>query len=138
MADEDIRVLLDKICAQRRRNHSALLRKYNLHVGQDHALCELWKKEGITQLELSERMGCEPPTITNMIKKLEEYGLVYRQRDPVDGRINRIYLTSEGKALQQPIQEVWEKQQEKLLEGTLPEERLLLRRILQQMLENIS
>ncbi|WP_179152006.1 hypothetical protein [Oceanobacillus senegalensis] len=50
----------------------------------------------------------------------------------------RVYLTPEGKALQEPVQEVWRMQQEKMLEGILPEERLLLRRLMQQMHENIS
>lgn len=95
-------------------------------------------EEGITQFELSERLGCEPPTVTNMIKKLEEYGMVYRIRDNSDGRVSRVYLTPKGRSLQRPVQDVWKDQQEKLLKGILPEERLLLRRLMQQMLENIS
>lgn len=138
MVDDEIRELLGKLCAQTRRNYSGLLQEFKLHVGQDHALCQLWMEEGITQFELSKRMGCEPPTLTNMLKKLEEYGLIYRKRDSADGRVIRVYLTSEGRALKQPIQEVWRNQQEKLLDGILPEERMLLRRLLQQMLENIS
>ncbi|MGF7087583.1 DNA-binding MarR family transcriptional regulator [Kroppenstedtia sanguinis] len=138
MVNSEIRVLLSKICSQTRRNYSGLLHEFNLHVGQEHALCQLWMEEGITQLELSQRMGCEPSTLTNMLKKLENYGLIYRQRDDVDGRVSRVYLTPEGRALQRPIQEIWRREQEKLLTGILPEERLLLRRLLQQMLENIS
>lgn len=138
MVDDDIRELLDKLCARRRRNYSSLLRPFNVHVGQDHALRELWKEEGITQNQLSERMSCEPPTVTNMIKTLEENGLVYRQRGGQDSRVSKVYLTSKGHDMQQPIQEVLGDQQEKLLNGVLPEERLLLRRLLQQMVENIS
>lgn len=138
MIENDIRILLDKICSQIRRNYSESLRQYNIHVGQEHALFQLWMEEGITQLELSNRMGCEPPTVTNMLKKLEEYGLVYRKRDSADGRVSRVYLTSEGRALQEPVQEVWRIQQEKMLDHILPEERLLLRRLMQQIYDNIS
>jgi len=138
MIEDDIRILLDKLCSKTRRNYSESLRQYKLHVGQEHALFQLWLEEGMTQLELSQRMGCEPPTITNMIKKLEEYGLLYRKRDPEDGRVSRVYLTSEGRALQEPVQELWRMQQEKMLEDILPEERLLLRRLMQKMLDNIS
>ncbi|WP_085994259.1 MarR family winged helix-turn-helix transcriptional regulator [Oceanobacillus senegalensis] len=138
MIEDEIRILLDKICARTRRNYSESLRQYNIHVGQDHALRQLWMEEGMTQFELSKRMGCEPSTTTNMIKKLEEYGLIYRTRDSKDRRVIRVYLTPEGKALQEPVQEVWRMQQEKMLEGILPEERLLLRRLMQQMHENIS
>lgn len=138
MIDDEIRELLGKLCSRTRRNYSSLLQELNLYVGQEHALCQLWLEDGITQLELSSRMGCEPPTVTNMLKKLEEYGLIYRKRDLVDGRVCRVYLTTEGRALQQPVQEVWRSQQEKLLDGISLEERLLLRRLLQQMLENIN
>ncbi|WP_010273652.1 MarR family winged helix-turn-helix transcriptional regulator [Paenibacillus senegalensis] len=138
MIDNEIRELLVKLSAQSRRNYAGALRQYNIHVGQDHALCQLWLEEGITQLELSERLGCEPPTVTNMIKKLEEYGLVYRKKDAQDGRITRVYLTEEGRSLRQPIQQMWKKQQDKLLEGIVLEERMLLRRLLQQMVKNIT
>lgn len=138
MIDNEIRELLDKLSSRTRRNYANELRKLNIHVGQDHALCQLWQEDGITQVQLSIRMGCEAPTITNMVKKLENYGLVYRQRDELDARVSRVYLTPEGKNLRQPVQEVWRRQQDKLLEGVLPEERLMLRRLLKQMSDNIS
>lgn len=138
MTEDDIRELLGKLCSQTRRNYSGLLRQYNIHVGQDHALCQISLEEGLTQFDLSERLGCEPPTVTNMLKKLEEYGLIYRKRDPKDGRVSRVYLTSEGRSVHKPVQAIWRDQQEKLLNGISPEERLLLRRLMQQMLENIS
>ncbi|WP_106495382.1 MarR family winged helix-turn-helix transcriptional regulator [Lentibacillus sp. Marseille-P4043] len=138
MVADDIRELLDKLCARRRRSYSSSLRPFNVYVGQDHALRELWKGEGVTQSQLSERMGCEPLTVTNMIKKLEDNGLISRQRGGEDGRVSRVYLTSEGRALQQPVQEVLRNEQEKMLDDILPEERLLLHRLLQQMVENIS
>lgn len=122
MVDNEIRELLSKISSQTRRNYSDSLRELSIHVGQDHALCQLWKEEGITQIQLSDRLGCEAPTVTNMIKKLEDYGLVYRQRDVVDGRVSRVYLTSEGHDLQEPVQEIWRKQTEKLLDGISAEE----------------
>lgn len=138
MIDNEIRELLGKLSAQSRRNYAGALRQHNIHVGQDHALCQLWQEDGITQLELSERLGCEPPTVTNMIKKLEEYGLVYRKKDLQDGRVTRVYITDEGRSLQQPIKEMWRQEQDKLLEGITPEERLLLRRLLLQMVKNIT
>lgn len=138
VVEDDIRVLLNKICAQTRRNYAASFRQFNVHVGQDHALSELWREEGVTQSQLRERMGCEAPTVTNMVKNLEQNGLIYRQRDGEDGRVSKVYLTAEGQDLQAPVKKVWETQQENLLDGILPEERLLLRRLMQQMIKNIS
>ncbi|QQK74840.1 MarR family transcriptional regulator [Salicibibacter cibarius] len=138
MIDGDIRDLLSKICGQTRRNYSASLREHGIHVGQDQALCQLWMEDGITQLELSERLGCEPPTVTNMIKKLEQYELVYRKRGEDDRRTSRVYLSEKGKAMQQPVEQIWREQQAKLLDGISPEERMLMRRLMKQMLENIT
>lgn len=138
MIDDEIRDLLDKISARMRRDYADSLRAINLHVGQDHLLCRLWSGDGVTQLQLSEYLKCEPPTVTNMVKTLEKNELVYRRRDEEDGRISRVYLTGKGRALQQPVEQVWRKQQEKLLEGILPDEKLMLRRLMKQMEENLK
>jgi DNA-binding MarR family transcriptional regulator len=68
VVDNEIREHIDKISAQMRRNYSDSLRQLDLHVGQDNLLCRLWSEDGITHMQLSERLNCEPPTITNMVK----------------------------------------------------------------------
>lgn len=138
MIDDEIRDLLDKISARMRRDYADSLRAINLHVGQDHLLCRLWSGDGVTQLQLSEYLKCEPPTVTNMVKTLEKNDLVYRRRDEEDARISRVYLTGKGRLLQKPVEQVWRKQQEKLLEGILPDEKLMLRRLMKQMEENLK
>jgi len=137
MIDDEIRELLDKISYKMRRDYSELLRNLHLHVGQDQLLCKLWTEDGITQIQLSERLKCEPPTVTNMVRTLESNGFVYRERDLADGRISRVYLTAKGSELQEPVTQLWKKQQEKLLTGIMPEERMLLRRLMQQMAGNL-
>ncbi|MBP1996323.1 MarR family winged helix-turn-helix transcriptional regulator [Paenibacillus eucommiae] len=138
MIDEEIRLSLSKIWAKMRKDYSDALRAHQIHVGQDHALCQLWMEDGVTQSQLCERMGCEPPTLTNMLKKLEEYGLVNRKQDASDARISRVFLTEQGRALEQPVLEIWRSHQDKLLNGINTEERLLLRRLLQQMDRNLN
>jgi MarR family transcriptional regulator, organic hydroperoxide resistance regulator len=69
-----------------------------------------------------------------MVKALEQKELVYRQKDR---RVTRIYLTTEGLHLKEPVHERWGNQQDKLLTGILPEEHLLLRRLMKQMEENL-
>lgn len=138
MVDEEIRILLSKLGAKSRKSYSDALGNLHIHVGQEHALYQLWQEDGLAQSQLSERMGCEPPTLSNMLKKLEEYGLVTRMQDTNDARISRVYLTQQGSELEQPLQEIWHRHQEKLLNGVYPEEKLLLRRILQQLIDNLN
>jgi DNA-binding MarR family transcriptional regulator len=137
MIEDEIRELLDKISGQMRRNYNRLLQDVNLHAGQDNLLCKLWANDGLTQVQLCEHLKCEPPTVTNMVKALEQKGIVYRQRDETDGRVSRVYLTPEGRDLEGPVNERWRKQQDKLLAGIVPEERLFLRRLMKQMEENL-
>lgn len=138
MIEDEIREFLDKISAQMRRNYAERLREFNLHVGQEQLLCRLWREDGLTQIQLSERLNCEPPTITNMVKSLENHGFVVRKRDPKDRRVSRVYLTPAGSNLCEPVERIWNMQLDKLLSGIIPEERLLLRRLMKQMADNLS
>ncbi len=135
--DCDIRQSLDRISSQMRRNYSESLRELNLYVGQDNLLYRLWLGDGVTQMQLSEHMKCEPPTVTNMVKSLEQNGFIYRKRDVQDARIMRIFLTDKGRALEKPVEYKWREQQEKLLQSISSEDRLILRQLMQQMERNI-
>lgn len=138
MVEEEIRKKLDEISANMRKDYSEMLRDLNLHVGQDHLLCRLGEKDGVTQIQLSESLKCEPPTIVHKVRALESYGLIHRQRDELDGRVNRVYLTPKGRAILEPIEEVWTRQQDKLLTGMSADELLTLKKLLKKMAENIS
>ncbi|WP_340402018.1 MarR family winged helix-turn-helix transcriptional regulator [Paenibacillus sp. FSL H8-0079] len=135
--DCDIRQSLDRISSQMRRNYSESLRELNLYVGQDKLLYHLWLGDGVTQMQLCEHLKCEPPTVTNMVKSLEQNGFIYRKRDVQDARIMRIYLTDKGKALEKPVDIKWREQQAKLLQSISTEDRLILRQLMQQMERNI-
>jgi|SRR5699024_6820355 len=137
MIDNEIREHIDKISSQMRRQYAEMLRELDLHVGQDNLLCKLWRENGITQMQLTEQLNCEPPTVTNMVKALEKKGVVFRKKDPEDGRVSRVYLTEKGIALRKPVEQMYRKQQEKLLKGLTEENRVLLNQFLQQMEENL-
>ncbi|MGF9696481.1 MULTISPECIES: MarR family winged helix-turn-helix transcriptional regulator [Paenibacillus] len=135
--DCEIRELFDKLSARMRRDYGESLRELNLHVGQDNLLYRLFLDDGVTQMQLSEQLNCEPPTITNMVKSLEQNGFIYRKRDEKDARVMRIYLTDKGKELEEPVRIIWKKHQEKLLKSISIDERLLLRRLMKQMESNL-
>ena len=137
MLNDEIRVLLDKISSQTRRNHNHLLHDLNLHVGQDKLLCKLWRADGLTQVELCNKLNCEAPTVTNMLSALEKKELIMRKKDPDDKRTNRIYLTEAGKTMETSVTEMWKNQQDRLLKDITLEEKMFLRRLLKQMENNI-
>ena len=137
MLNDEIRVLLDKISSQTRRNHNHLLHDLNLHVGQDKLFFFFWRADGLTQVELCNKLNCEAPTVTNMLSALEKKELIMRKKDPDDKRTNRIYLTEAGKTMETSVTEMWKNQQDRLLKDITLEEKMFLRRLLKQMENNL-
>src|SRR5258708_14388227 len=82
------------------------LRELGLYCGQDTLLLHLAHEEGLTQVQLAQRMSCEPQTINKTLRRMQKAGLVERQSDPDDGRLTHVYLTPQGRTLVQPIQEI--------------------------------
>jgi DNA-binding MarR family transcriptional regulator len=101
-------------------------------------LLELWREDGLKGGELANRLGVEPPTITRMLRRMENCGLVERRPDPSDARSFRVYLTEQGRALEEPVTRIWEEAEEKTLRGIDREERTILRRLLAQIRENLG
>lgn len=53
--------------------------------------------DGVTQLDLVKATHMRAPTISVILKNLEEEGLVERKRDASDLRAFRVYLTEKGR-----------------------------------------
>ncbi|MEO0826854.1 MAG: MarR family transcriptional regulator [Cyanobacteria bacterium J06635_15] len=115
-----------------------MLADYQLHIGQENLLMLLWECDGRSQSELSDLMEVEPPTVTKMLNRLEKGGLLERQRDPIDARICRIYLTDAGWALEEPVQQIWQDLEARLTAHFTVEEQIILRRLLMQVRRNLD
>ena len=121
---------LAKVCKAHRGNVGGMLAEVGLHVGQEMVLIELWQSDGLRGGELACRLGVEPPTVTKMLRRLEGIGLVERRPDPTDARSFRVYLTEEGRALEDPVSLSWERAEERTFAGLDPSERRELGRLL--------
>ena len=121
-----------------RARAEAALNRLGLHTGQEMLLLRLWIEEGIPQSQLAVSMGVEPPTATKMLQRMEHAGLIERRPDPEDARVSRVYLTERGRALEQPVLEVWKQLEAQTVAGLSPTELALLRRLLMQVAANLS
>ncbi|MEL6461301.1 MAG: MarR family transcriptional regulator [Cyanobacteria bacterium J06641_2] len=117
---------------------SSVLADMNLHIGQERLLMELWQEDGLTQTKLAERLCIEPPTLTKMLSRLEKTKLLEKRRDAEDARICRIFLTEKGYSFQEPVTELWLSLEETILANLSLEERLLFRRLLMQIFDNLE
>jgi len=129
---------LAKVCKAHRGNVAGLLAEVGLHVGQEMVLVELWEQDGLRGGELAARLRVEPPTVTKMLRRLENCGLVERSRDPEDARSFRVYLTDEGRALREPVTHCWQRAEEKTLANLSAEERQALHGLLTKMRGNLD
>lgn len=62
-------------------------------------LLRLAREPGLKQVELAERLDVEPITACRIVDRLEEAGLVERQRDPDDRRAWRLVLTPKAEPI---------------------------------------
>jgi DNA-binding MarR family transcriptional regulator len=133
-----ISFLLGYIC---KANHNAAenaLADVGLHAGQEQFLSSLWVEDGLTQIELAQKMCVQPPTVNKMLSRLEAAGLVERRLDPNDNRFTRVYLTNTGHQLKREVEQAFAKLEERVVARLSLEERLLLKRLLMQVYENLK
>lgn len=81
------------------RAYAPLLEPLGLTYPQYLVLLVLWAEDGVSVKRLGEQLGLDSATLTPLLKRLAERGLVERRRDADDERVVRIRLTAEGKAL---------------------------------------
>jgi DNA-binding MarR family transcriptional regulator len=57
----------------------------------------LHRSEGLSAKELAEIMDVRPPSLSEALGRLESNGDIRRERDALDYRVNRFYLTDKGR-----------------------------------------
>ena len=85
----------------------SLLAPLGLHTGQEVLLLELAAQGPRSQAQLAHSSGCEPPTITGSVRKLEAAGLVVRRPSITDGRVTMVELSSKGHDLLPRLKQAW-------------------------------
>lgn len=109
----------------------------DLTVEQWSILVHLWKYDGVSQQELSNRTFRDKPSITRLVDNLEKLGLVARQASDTDRRINRVYLTEKGKSLRDPSMDIANRTLNEGLEGISAADIEITKRVLEKVYENL-
>ena len=66
-------------------------------------LDELWRNDGLTQLEIAHATFRQQTSTSRILDNLVKRDLVFRAPNPQDKRSNLIYLTEKGKGLQKSL-----------------------------------
>jgi DNA-binding MarR family transcriptional regulator len=93
----------------------AMRRFYDRRVAQLGVTRAQWRviailghNPGMKQVELADRLDVEPISTCRIIDRLEEAGLVERQRDPADRRAWRLALTEKAQPIRERLSELAE------------------------------
>lgn len=76
-----------------------LLATLELSLAQHEILMTIRQHEGLTQMQLSEKLLVVKSNVSALLKKLEARGLVKRKQDPQDSRNKHLSLTAAGERL---------------------------------------
>jgi MarR family transcriptional regulator, organic hydroperoxide resistance regulator len=135
---ESINLLLRMICQAQRHQMSEALADIGVYAGQEMFLWHLWQEEGLTQSQLVERMCVQPPTVSKMLDRLEKAGLIERRPAASNSHLSHVYLTELGTVRQRDVRAIWTTMEQRLTQGLSMEERIVLRRLLLQVYENLQ
>jgi MarR family transcriptional regulator, organic hydroperoxide resistance regulator len=85
------------------RQFSQKLKNHGISFTHYFYLRALFEEDGVTQAELSDRIGIERPTVTAVLDTMEGVGLVQRRPHPSDRRKTNVFLTPKGERFRQPM-----------------------------------
>lgn len=68
------------------------------HIGRGQIITMLSKRDGVTQKELSEMMCIRPQSLSEALTKLEDEGMIRRERSETDKREVNVFITDAGRA----------------------------------------
>ncbi|NJO79418.1 MAG: MarR family transcriptional regulator [Cyanobacteria bacterium RM1_2_2] len=114
------------------------LEPYGLTPFHYLVLCCLWEEDGLSTSGIAEKLGQLGATLTGVVDRMEERKLVYRERDPADRRVVRIWLTAAGEELKEVLPAIGEQTIHRALEGFSKEEQEMFSLLLDRIVSNVS
>lgn len=126
----DVARLLKTLADQRAR-------QYGMTRAQWAVLFRLDRSEGFKQSELAEILDLQPITLTRLLDRLAENGLIERRPDPNDRRANRLFLTPAARPLLERLAKLGTELMTTVLDGLDAKAHDRLLRDLELMRENL-
>jgi DNA-binding MarR family transcriptional regulator len=111
---------------------------YGVTRGQWYFLRVLWTMDGLSQRELSARVGMMEPTTVIALRSMERAGLIRRVRSNDDRRKVRVLLTAKAKRLRDELLSVARSITDEAEAGIGPRDLAAFRRIIGRMTGNLD
>jgi MarR family transcriptional regulator for hemolysin len=78
-------------------------RQYGMTRAQWAVLARLERHEGLKQAELADMLDMQPISLTRLVDRLADSGLIERRSDPNDRRAKRLFLTAAAKPVMERL-----------------------------------
>lgn len=90
-----------------RRHFRVMMKRMGLDLSQEQwfTLNKLRRQEGCAQNDLTDALFGDRPNVSRMLSRMEQTGWIHRQPCAQDGRVTRVYLTDEGRAVHDQLAE---------------------------------
>jgi DNA-binding MarR family transcriptional regulator len=111
---------------------------FGLKRGQWYFLRVLWTEDGLSQRELSERVGTMEPTTVIALRSMERAGLIRRVRNEQDRRKAQVWLTPKAKRMRVELLSVARGITDEAEQGISRTDLTQFRRILARMTQNLD
>lgn len=101
--DQCLNFVLTKAQQSVHQLFKAELIPHGVTPGQYSVLKCLWKDNGQTVKQLAEHLYLDSSTVTGILDRMEQKGLIKKTADPKDRRALQVLLTEKGQALEEPL-----------------------------------
>ncbi|MDM9647853.1 MarR family transcriptional regulator [Rhizobium sp. S163] len=88
------------------RAYKPILDKVGLTYPQYLVMLVLWEKSALPVKTIGEQLDLDSGTLSPLLKRLEQSGLIVRTRDPKDERQVIVTLTAEGDAMRSQVDDI--------------------------------
>jgi DNA-binding MarR family transcriptional regulator len=106
--------------------------------GQWYFLRVLWTKDGLSQRELSERVGMMEPTTVIALRSMEKAGLIRRVRSTDDRRVTHVRLTAKAKRMRDGLLKLARDINAQADHGISRDDIAVFRRVIMRMTANLD
>lgn len=137
---DSIGTLIKCITNEYEKNFNQLLGKSGITVSQCAVLNFLFEtnKEYVNQKDIESFLNLSNPTVTGLLKRLDEKGYVLVVPNIQDKRKKNIYLTEQAYDMQKRLEQSRKKMQKAMTRGMKKNEVQCLQKYLERILYNIE
>ncbi len=111
---------------------------YGVARGQWYFLRVLWNEDGLSQRELSARVGTMEPTTVIALRTMEKSGLIRRVRSTDDRRRSHVWLTPKAQRLRTELLTLARSITDAAEAGVTPDELAMFRTVIARMTANLD